>query len=296
MATRFNSTALGMGILTIGGSLAAVCPLRADIDDLIGSYPDRIYDLCLILGLFLCLCGLLLVLAGVLQHLAALSKRMQHVREYIEEKLSDPRFERAVATLDQFEELFELSRHILGDEIAPEIRERMREWYGKNPNYLWSIQRVKVGDGVETRRLAGFFSIFPLNKRATKLCERGDFSGAQIRSEDLVGPNSVPAGVYIGAIAANTPRARSFALGVLMERLDKILKRGVALYTRPVTRDGRRLISKYGFIAVDTESRTGKEDAGKAVHKLVRPSIAKVLDPKINRRKKRAQRRAAQAA
>lgn len=287
MSPPNKSTAVGMSFLTVGGLLVALYPMRVDIDAHLAALPPRVYDGGLTIGLVLCLVGLILVVVGVLQRLAVLSSQMKRVREYLATLLSDPRFEHVPATEDQFEAVFEYSQEEFQGEIEAEVKQRMRQWHAKNPEYLWVIQRVVKAGGAEKRRLVGFFSLFPLKKQATKRCDRGELFGAQISVDDILRPGATPAGVYIGAIAGRGKLAQGVAIGALMERLNTLLKRGGAVYTRPVTEIGLRRVRKYGFVPVRPDV---DEQDWKTVHKLVRPSVAEMLGPRMDRRKARQER------
>jgi hypothetical protein len=102
---------------------------------------------------------------------------------------------------------------------------------------------------------------------------------SQIRAEDMVSSDTTPYAVYIGGIAARGKTAQAFAYGVVAERLTKYLQKGVPLYTRPVSADGRRLVKKWGFTPV---GKPNAEDPSKVVWRLRQPA-ASLIKPKILR-------------
>ncbi|HWM93878.1 MAG TPA: hypothetical protein VN493_24175 [Thermoanaerobaculia bacterium] len=275
----------GMGLITVGGTLLAIVPLKKEIQDHLFEIPENVYNILLATGIAFCTLGVLAVIVAVVHQMTGNTRLLEQVKAYIDWIVSNPHFERSSATENDFDRLFDFSREEFGEEVDQEVREKMLQWHHKNPEYLWILHRVRTRDGAEVRRhLVGYFSIFPLNKAAARRVDRGELYGASISEEDMVSLEARPAGIYIGGIAARGKVAQQFAMGVLMERLDKLLSKGVPLYTRPVSDDGKRLVRKYGFAPV---RKIRGDESWKIVWKLSRPSVAKLVEPKIQRKQAR---------
>jgi hypothetical protein len=263
---------LGAGLITVGSALLAIAPFRSDVGKVV-PVSQRIYGIALASGIALCVIGVLIIAWALAQYVTRMSHYAQLIDDYIKTRITDPKLDRSAALEDDLDAVFEFSRQEFQEEIDDDVKLRMRSWHKKNPEHLWIIYR-------EGRVIVGYFALLPLNKKAARRVDRGELYGASISEDDMVGVATKPSAIYIGGIAAKSKKAKAFAVGVLLERLNKMLVGGVPLYTRPVTKDGHRLVDKYGFLPVRALEI---EPPWKVVHKLVKPSVAKMIEPKAER-------------
>mgnify|MGYP005696265505 FL=1 len=100
----------------------------------------------------------------------------------------------------------------------------------------------------------GYFCVIPLLKRAAKLVEKEELTGANISVEHISSSrhNSKPYAVYVGAIAAKNLMAQGAAMNHLTSFFQMMHSSKVRnIYTRPVTKIGLKRSLERGFKPVD---------------------------------------------
>lgn len=287
-----------LGAFTIGGAFLAVVALREDAEELLEGLiqpPELIWKGVLLGGLAFCGIGVLLIIFLLLQvllvqnRIADSAERLGEYLELIAGKLEKrTNYEHSQASEDDLKTILEFSREQLGEDIDEDVEKLMYGWYRKNPTMLWIVYSVtttiKKSAGqertVRSRRVAGYFNLMPLKKKAARLVGEGKLYGSKIASDDMVTVNTKPSAIYVGGISADSPAAKAHALMAVMGRLGKQMKRGVEIYTRPVSKDGLRLARKYGFEPVQEANGL---DAMKVVHKMATKQFAEAVAAKLSR-------------
>lgn len=113
-----------------------------------------------------------------------------------------------------------------------------------NPDTFWAISKKSNFD-ISSPRGEGFFAILPLTHQGM----RGLIDGSlDTRNPDLsliARQSERPAGIYIWAIHAKGSLVAGISL--VLQKITAPLYRGVNLYSRPVTKEGLRVLEPLGF-------------------------------------------------
>jgi predicted GNAT family N-acyltransferase len=113
-----------------------------------------------------------------------------------------------------------------------------------NPDTFWAITRRDHFD-ISSPRGEGFFAVLPLTREGT----RGLIDGSlDTRNPDLsfiARQSERPAGIYIWCIHAKGTLAA--AIPLVLQKISAPLYRGVNLYSRPITKEGLRVLEPLGF-------------------------------------------------
>jgi len=145
-------------------------------------------------------------------------------------------------------EVFELMHDFFEDETPS--KNRMRQWQRKNKNVLTAVYLQGLTGGRKRSTLVGVYKIVPLTRSAVAALASERKTGATIETDDITAENEQPAGLYIGDVVAVTGKAKGEVIRQLKNTVAKLLRPGLSIYTRPLTRDGVRLVRKYQFITV----------------------------------------------
>ena len=113
-----------------------------------------------------------------------------------------------------------------------------------NPDTFWAIARRDHFE-IDRPKGEGFFAVLPLTHEGM----RGLIDGSlDTRNPDLsfiARQSERPAGIYIWAIHAKGTLAA--AIPLVLQKISAPLYRGVNLYSRPVTKEGLRVLEPLGF-------------------------------------------------
>lgn len=132
----------------------------------------------------------------------------------------------------------------------------MRSWIARCRTAFVLVHRVTQKSGLTTRQqLVGSFKLLPLTSEAVGALDAGQITGSMFRPDHIARNKRETAAYYIGDLVG----AGWFARGMVMAHLNAAcipaVKRGAPLYARPLTRDGLRIMTQYGFLQVsDGES------------------------------------------
>lgn len=118
-----------------------------------------------------------------------------------------------------------------------------------DPTTFHLVHKV-VTTGLDRReRLIGYFCVLRLSSESTESLVRGALLGSQIEVRHLVAPATPASSIYVGAVAADGPRARAAVLGELKAFLAQtIMEQPLPIYARPVSAEGLRVVQDNGFI------------------------------------------------
>ena len=113
-----------------------------------------------------------------------------------------------------------------------------------NPDSLWAIARRKNYDPSAPRG-EGLLAFLMLNERGMRQLIAGTFDATDPDLSLLAAQSERPAGIYVWAVMARGVIAGGIPLA--LEKVATPLYRGVDLYSRAVTEDGRRILEATGF-------------------------------------------------
>lgn len=121
----------------------------------------------------------------------------------------------------------------------------MSEWSQVDPETISVIKKVET-DGTKHSELVAYFCVLRLNDQAAARMKRGELTGLQIRASDLARPGEPSSCVYVGGVIGADMVARAIALDHLITHITSMsLDPKTEVFTRPVTKDGLRLVRKF---------------------------------------------------
>ncbi|MEA2560942.1 MAG: hypothetical protein QOH06_2446 [Acidobacteriota bacterium] len=196
---------------------------------------------------FLAVLGVGLLIVGVILFVARL------IIERIE-LLTTRGISHSVAKPADLEDIRILAQRLYEtEEVSP--LPQMRAWLRKYPRAFFVVftrTRPRLFQTVE--ELQGYFCLLPLSSiAAQKLC------AGELRFKTLSADDLMPAGfstIYLGGVAAIDKMSRGVCLDRLQTEIENLaaLKPDAELLTRPVTKDGLRLVRSYGFRPIGTST------------------------------------------
>lgn len=126
--------------------------------------------------------------------------------------------------------------------------EQIRALYNIDPSCFWKV--VEIGNQANGS-VHGYFCVLKLSKMGVDSIIRGDFKGNAIPPEYLRKKGSAK-DLYLGAVFGDC----RYSKGVIMGALQAYIKGLGAerVYARPLTNDGVRLATKYGFRPVSVQN------------------------------------------
>jgi hypothetical protein len=247
--TKKRAVEVGILLLTIGGGgLIAITSVRQDLESVLPFLPDLFYRSCLILGFVLCIMGLLLIVLPV----ETIQEIFQRIKDFL--KIGERPYESKPAKRQDLKLIHAYASQELG---TVSDLQKMEQWFKINHQIFWIVIDSAVS-GTREQQMVGYYAVMPLNQVATELLEAEQLDGTSFTAEHIIQYRrgrirKVPTSIYIGGIAAkNKMRIRQFIMGSLIAHLNQEIANGVkVVYSRPVTKDGLRLIKKYNFKPVN---------------------------------------------
>lgn len=120
----------------------------------------------------------------------------------------------------------------------------------KNPHLIQGLL-VKLD---ATSHVVGFFIVYPISVKCEERIKEGRLTGsAHFKTGDVCGELDEPSGLYVSWVFAKGSTGR----GEVLRRLKRELRIRVAdyrsinaLYARPTTEAGLRVLMKYGFVSI----------------------------------------------
>ena len=106
--------------------------------------------------------------------------------------------------------------------------------------------------------LVGSFKLLPLTKKGVEAVERGHATGSTLTAVHITSSRSKASGFYVGDVVATTATAKGDLLAYLDAALSSIKHDDVAVYARPLTSDGLRVMTGYGFVSI-TDDRAAPQ-------------------------------------
>ena len=234
----------------IGSALTALYRHRRDVDPQ-SALPESLYVGLLWLGLSLIVIAFLVSVTSIASHGVLLVWRKAILRFF-----EPPRYKCRVVRYNELEELQSYWERFFTSDMSDLAQ--AQGWHRKNGKLCWFLFEVAGRHGRKHHkpRLVGSYSILPLTKKAAEQVARDELSGAKLLAEHITKPSATPTAVYLGGLVADGVFAKAELLARVAERLEQYQAKGITVYTRPVTKDGLRLVEKYDFVPV-VQGHTG---------------------------------------
>ena len=113
-----------------------------------------------------------------------------------------------------------------------------------NPDTFWAIAR-RDRFNIAAPRGEGFLAVLPLNHEGTRRLIDGSLDTRRPELRYVARQSERPAGIYVWGIHAKGSIAAGIPL--VLQKFSTPLYRGVSIYSRPVTKEGLRVLEPLGF-------------------------------------------------
>jgi hypothetical protein len=239
---RKSLTDAALGLCTVGGAVFAVGASKDPVSKVV-ILPDSAF-------------GSLMVVGGVLAAIGAIAFMLSFLIDRLEQAVSqvaygdlDSKYLCTHARLRDLPGLYALYTRYFGDDV-PDVQ-MMGTWVTKCASAFTIVQKVVEDSGLPTRQeLVGSFKLLPLTAKGVRAIDLGQATGSTFRPEHISGARSRPAGYYVGDVVATTRFARGVVMAQLNAAVWPAVRSAVTVYARPLTKDGLRVMTKYGFVQV----------------------------------------------
>ncbi len=228
------------GVLcTVGAAIFCLALAKEPISKFI-ILPDFIYSIAFVIGTLMILWGFLGWFASVLTPPA------NRVLEIVHKKLN-AKYICVFATQDDLPQLYDLYSEFFDDEV-PSLN-LMKSWVRQNRKAFALVYRVDNSSIKQKEQvLAGSFKVLPITQEAVQGLESEQLSGSTFEAKHIARNQKDAAAYYVGDVVATRRSARAFILASLNFACENALRKGLPIYARPLTEDGKRVMTKYNFV------------------------------------------------
>lgn len=236
--------------LAVGASLLGLFALKGSIAELI-TVPAQTWNIALVCGTASSLLG---IAFAVTSTAANVGEPAQVALERIVFRRGEiPRFI-AYARIGDLAKLQSRYEREFGKDI-PSL-DLMKAWLQRCDTCFTLVYEELTDQNMAVNMtLAGSFKMLPITADAVQELEQGKISGSTFRPEHVCTERDAAA-FYVGDLfAAGTARAAA-VLSHLDSKCKELLDRGYAVYARPFTPRGMRVMKNRGFVQLST----GKEE------------------------------------
>lgn len=149
--------------------------------------------------------------------------------------------------------LCNIGRNIIGENHADE--ETLKTRLSKNNKIVKIIKSLRNNK----KGISGYYIAYPINKEADNfLQQRLITNGKGIRNEHILTEFSQASAIYISMVAGRSIHSKAFSLYILRKDINEYVskyRKIKRLYAKPSTKDGLRILTKYGFepLVIETE-------------------------------------------
>jgi predicted GNAT family N-acyltransferase len=113
-----------------------------------------------------------------------------------------------------------------------------------NPDVFWAIARKDQFD-IASPKGEGFLAVLPLTHEGTRRLVDGSLDTKNPDLSCIARQSERPAGIYVWAIHAKGTLVA--AIPLVLQKISSPLYQGVNLYSRPITKEGLRVLEPLGF-------------------------------------------------
>ena len=230
-----------LGAFTVAGALLAIVALRSEMQATAG-LPPWVWSGILAAGLAI---AAVAVVAFVLLLFARPAK---WIGQQFTVAIGDAVHEFVPAKERDLPELQSFYSRFFGADV-PELA-LMMQWQSRSKAIFWLVYEVRRQAAVESRKLVGSFKIVPVTKSGVQELDAETVSGSTFRPSHVAARRRDVAAYYVGDVAATDRAARAAVVAYLRSVLGADEFAGYALYARPLTPDGQRLMRTLGFVRV----------------------------------------------
>lgn len=184
---------------------------------------------------------------------------------------------------NELQELVPFFDRVVGGD-RPSLND-LKQIFNANNDVFKVLEKVVKYSRKRRSELVGFCTIVPMKSEAEPLLATEQLNGLRMSAEHIAAPRKQVRVLYIGSIGAQGAKPRAAVLNYVLGVMDDAAKHGVRrVYTRPVTKDGLRVATKYGFEPVMGDVRPGElrrlyflDVGGPESHKRVKKRVSKPL-------------------
>ena len=222
-------------------------------------YPhaDRISNAFLATGILLSALG---VLAFLVPTLIGLGNPIREGISNVVFRAAESPHVRVFAGAADLGALHDVYTHYFGDDV-PSV-ELMRSWINRCESAFVLIYReTQKSDLSKGQELVGSYKVLPLTASGIEALKAGRASGATFKPEHISAANRRVSAYYIGDLFATDRTAKAVVLHELRASCMQFKNREITFYARPLTREGRHVMTRRGFVQVSDGS--SKPEVGK---------------------------------
>ncbi len=226
-------------LCTVGGALFGLAAAKEQIQKIV-ALSDMAYRSMLVISIGLIALGAMAFCLSLL-----ISPAQLLLDEGFRQALD--RYECVFARVGDLDELYTLYTEFFGADVPS--KDLMRSWlsrYRKAFAMIYRLEEVSIRKTV--RSLVGSFKVLPITAEAVHQLDRGRLSGATFSLEHIASKLDLAAAYYIGDVVATTKSARGVVLAYLNVACEGALRKSLAIYARPLSRDGKRVMTRNGFV------------------------------------------------
>jgi hypothetical protein len=229
-------------ICTIGAAVFGAGAAREHFSRFI-HVPDAVYNALLVIGVIL----ISLSIIGFAASLYGLPSKL--ILENVVYRNLGSKYICIYARQSDVSRLHDLYSEYFGGDVPS--TELMRSWIKQSRKAFTMIYRVD-NESIRKRKhvLVGSFKVLLLTEAAVRALEAEQVSGSTFQPDHLARRQSDAAGCYVGDVIGTTRFAQGVLLGYLNVACEQAIKKGLPIYARPLTKEGQRVMKKYGFVEV----------------------------------------------
>jgi hypothetical protein len=229
-------------ICTIGAAVFSAGAAREHLSKII-QIPDAAYNTLLVTGSVL----ISLSILGFIVSLLGLPSKL--ILENVVYRNLGSKYICVYAKQSDVSRLHSLYTEYFGGDVpSPDL---MRAWIRQLPKAFSMIYRID-DESIKKKQqvLVGSFKVLMLTEDAVCALEAEQLSGSTFQPEHLARRQTDAAASYVGDVIGTTRFAQGVLLGYLNAACEQAIKRGLPIYARPLTKEGKRVMRKYGFVEV----------------------------------------------
>jgi hypothetical protein len=226
-----------IGLIGSGASIVALVSLSF--------IPDEFKKFFLVFGALTAFIGFVML---VLWKVGLVSKGAQFLIDKVSAKATeffDYEYDVISGQSKCLKELCRIGHKLIGDNHIDEETLKLR--LSKNNRIVKIIKSLRNNK----KGISGYYIAYPISKDADNLLQKKFIrNGKEIRDEQILTDFSRAHAIYISMVAGRNIHSKAFSLYVLRKDLTEYIEKYrkiKKLYAKPSTKDGLRILTKYGF-------------------------------------------------
>jgi hypothetical protein len=164
-------------------------------------------------------------------------------------KTIERKFERVYATMTDVAPLRALYAKEFGSEVPS--AKLMLEWITRYPHAFTLLYRCDAKPLFRRiYTLVGSFKLLPITSEGVREVEAGRATGSTLKSEHVAGEWADASALYIGDVVGTSLLGKGILLHYLNAACEEAFEKGLPLYARPLTPDGKRVMTGHAFVQI----------------------------------------------